>query len=412
MLSLTHKYWVGLFLIVGLGTWSCERSPDVAQSAAPTVPTESLFQDQVQPYYAQHFSVAYHKNYKVVRTSATLGNWDSGDDNRKKVEDVMVLVQRGTDAPPLSGELADAAVIIIPAETIATNNAATEIWIEMLSLADKQVAVGGLKTYNDSIRQVAQSGKIGQIGYFWSEPPNMEVLLDREPDILLSTISQIAFNQALDKCRSLDIPAAPVFDWAEQDYLGRAEWIKYISLFFNKEAQANALFEKIEKRTKELKKLAASSPDKPACTWGHYVDSGFWLAHANNAEAHFLKDAGVTNPAEDFSLPFSPIGEAYTNEEWLQLGNEVDHWIITGGTTTVRLPSENYLNGFKAYRQGQLYHHYKRSKPAHDAYDWFNLSIVRPDLVLADLVALFHPEVLPDHDFVFFGHFNKSQNHG
>jgi len=32
---------------------------------------------------------------------------------------------------------------------------------------------------------------------------------------------------------------------------------------------------------------------------------------------------------------------------------------------------------------------------------------VRPDLVLEDLIALFHPEILPDHQFTFFGKYVK-----
>lgn len=384
---------------------SCQKSPERGEGTAVNFPEQDLFPNKVNVSYADHFSVSYHGHYKVVKTTATLGNWDAAATERKQVTDIMVLVQAGTPAPSLTGELAGASIITIPASKIASNNAATEIWLKMLALSDQQVAVGGTKTYDDDTRAAVENGTLGEIGYFWSEPPNMEVLLQRQPDLLLATISQIKFNQALAKIRSLDIPLAPIFDWAEQDYLGRAEWIKYISLFFNEEEKANQLFHEIETNVKELRTLVDTVELKPSVIWGNYVDSGFWLGNANNAEAYLLKDAGVMNPIEDFTLPFSPIGEAYTSEEWLQLGQDIEHWIISDGTMMVRLPSNNYLEGFRAWRENNLYHHYRRSKPQYDVYDWYNLGIVRPDWVLADLIALFHPELLPDHEFIFFGEY-------
>jgi iron complex transport system substrate-binding protein len=29
---------------------------------------------------------------------------------------------------------------------------------------------------------------------------------------------------------------------------------------------------------------------------------------------------------------------------------------------------------------------------------------MRPDLILADLVAILHPDLLPDHEFVYYQH--------
>jgi iron complex transport system substrate-binding protein len=394
-----------ILLLTACGPEKGKEEESISDLHSSHLSVEDHFLYKVEVQYARHFSVSYHGNYKVVKTNATLGNWDASSTDRQQVEDILVLVQAGTPAPPLTSNLAGASIITIPANTVASNNAATEIWLEMLDLSSQQVAVGGTKTYNDDTRSAVENKKLGQLGYFWSEPPNMEVLLQRDPDLLLATISQIRFNQALSKIRSLDVSMAPIFDWAERDYLGRAEWIKYISLFFNEEKKANELFEDIERHVNELRALVDTLDTKPSVIWGNYVDSGFWMGKANNAEAQLLKDAGTINPIEDFTLPFSPVGEPFTSEEWLQVGQDIEHWIISGGTTSVRLPSEHYLSGFRAWRENNLYHHYRRSKPQYDVYDWYNLGIVRPDWVLADLIALFHPELLPDHELIFFGNY-------
>ncbi|MEM6737651.1 MAG: ABC transporter substrate-binding protein [Bacteroidota bacterium] len=381
----------------------------MATNAIPTG-TQDYFTEKSNVKYAKNFTVTYHKNYKVVSTSATLGDWDTAKGELEDVEDLMVLVQKGTTPPELSGDLKGAKVITILAnQRIATNYPGIEIWADMLGLSQNLVAIGGPKTFDDTLREKLFNDEIGEVGYSWAAPPDMEVLLESDPDIFLMVLSQIRYGGSLTKLRQLNVPTVPVFDWAERDYMARAEWIKYCALFFNKEKEANEWFEKIEQKVSSLKELAATSQSKPVCLWGNFVDNGFWMANANNAEARLLRDAGASNPVEDFTLPFNPVGEPFNNEQWLTIGSQADHWIIGNGVMGVKLPAKGYLTSFKAWQNDNLYHHYLRSKPEHDAYDWFNLGPVRPDFILGDLIALLHPELLTDHEFVFFGRLEKQE---
>jgi len=43
--------------------------------------------------------------------------------------------------------------------------------VEMLGMKNKQVIIGGTKTYDDSIRQLDENGIIGQVSYSWAAPP-------------------------------------------------------------------------------------------------------------------------------------------------------------------------------------------------------------------------------------------------
>jgi len=396
-----------LFCLMALlgGCGKRKSSKDTMQQKSKVTDQPDLFPEKAEIRYAKNFSVSYHGNYKVVKASATLGDWGTPGGETQDVIDLMVLVQKGTEPPELTGELAAASVIMIPAERIGTNASNQEIWMDMLGLTIKQVIIGGTKTYNDSLRQLVETGVIGQVGYSWAAPPDMEVLLHHQPDLFLMVISRVGFNQSLTKIRALGIQAAPVFDWAERDYLATAEWLKYCALFFNKEKEADRWFDEIVSNVETLKQKVARQ-ERPTVLWAHYVDKGFWLSQSNNAQARLLKDAGVRNMTEDFSKPFSPVGEAFTNEQLLVIGQHTDHWIIGNGVRTL-LPGKKYLDGFKAWRNSNLYHHYKRSKPEYDAYDWFNLSPVRPDIALADLIKTFHPEVLPDHETVFVDKLKK-----
>lgn len=381
------------------------------QTASDAQATANVFSDTVKVAYAKNFSVNYREYYKIVRTSSTLGDWEQGGETQD-LEDVMVLVPEDRLPPLLKGDLAGASVVRIPASNrIATNYPGVEIWLDMLGLKDRIVAIGGRKTYDDDLRNQLNTGQIGSLGYSWATQPDMEVLLECQPSIFLMVLSRLNGSEALEKLRTLGIPVAPIFDWAEKNYLARAEWIKYCALFFNAEAEANVIFNEIEAEVKRLRALAKNIENKPTCLWGHYVDSGFYLAHANNAEARLLQDAGAINPVQDYDLPFNPIGKAFTVEEMLTIGKEADVWIIGSGIPNTPQPSLSYLRGFKAWREGALYHHYQRSKPEYNAFDWFNLAPIRPDYVLADLIAILHPELLPERQPVFFGDFVKPDDY-
>ncbi len=354
--------------------------------------------------HAQHFSVTDYKIYKVVKTHATIRRW--GGEETQMLKDVMVLYQRGTEPPVLEGELQEATLIQVPVTRVATNLESTERFLEEFGAHKKIQAVGGLISYNDSIRQFVLQGKIGQIGYSWHQPPNQEVLLERKIDLFLMTISNLDFKDGLQKCRQLGIPTATVFDWAESNYLAKAEWIKYFALFFNEEEAADKIFDEIVTNVESLKEKVKSLSEKPTAMWGYYTGKGRWLIHRNSVEAQLLKDAGANNVFYDSMRAILNEGEPLSTEQLIAAGNDVSHWII-GDIHSAELPGENVMNSFSAWRANKLYHNLKRTKPDANAYDWYGSAPVRPDYVLADLVKLLHPEIDSPHETIFMDKFDK-----
>ena len=405
MQPLNLIFFGGLVLLAGACRPAVEQPETNTTAAAAFEPGTDYFPDKAVVQYAEHFSVTYHGHYKVVRTHAEVRPWQS-DNAPEPHEDVMVLVQRGTPPPPLTGDLEDAAVLTIPATTIAANNDGTLAFVQALKRTDAVLAVGGLSIYDDTLRQRAEAGDIGQIGYSWHSEPDLEVLLDRRPDITLLTVDTPSNIKALGRTRELGLTAAAMFEWAEPHYLGRTEWIKYLALFVNAERDANTMFESVASRVADLIALAASAPHTPTVLWGYYGGNGRWWMHRNNLEARLLNDANALNPYEDFDRELLTEGEPISSEQLLVAGTGADHWII-GDIHAAELPPDTYMNRFAAWTQGALYHNYKRTKWDYNAYDYFETALVRPDWILADLVALLHPEVLRHHETIFFDLYEK-----
>ena len=56
---------------------------------------------------------------------------------------------------------------------------------------------------------------------------------------------------------------------------------------------------------------------------------------------------------------------------------------------------------FKAYKTGNLFNNDKRNTPG-GGFDFWESGVVNPDKVLADLIFIFHPELLPNHELYYY----------
>ncbi len=368
--------------------------------------TEDFFEHKVVPQHAKHFTVSYHGNYKVIKTDATfyLGNEET---EGKQKNDVAVLVQKGTTPPPLEGPLENAEILFIPVETVALNEHHAECFLRELGLENRINVIGGPYSYNSEMRDKAFSGEIGQIGYSWHSAPNIEVLLERKPELFINTLGSMDHSPGLEKCRQLGIPTATAFDWAEEEYLGRAEWIKFYSLFFNAEQEANRVFQDIQQRIETLKVMTANVPDKPKAMWGFYIGKQRWYMQLTSYSGQYMRDAGLENILLPNTKPNANGAQTLSTEELLLKGKEAEHWII-GDIHAGNLPKDNLMTSFDAWRTGQLYHNMKRANLKANTSDWDAQAIVRPDSVLADLIKLVYPDLLPGYVPVFLGHYDKS----
>ena len=393
----------GCFFLFGCNT---EAEKKKAVPKISTASVKDVFQHKVAPKYAKRFTVDYRDNYKIVRTNATLFDSNAEGAESLAIQDVMLLVQKGTEPPPINDTFKNASIIYVPVETAAVNVQHSESYLREIGLENRINAIGGLYSYNNEMREKALNGTIGQIGYSWHSPPNFEVLLQRKPEVFLMTLPSLAHRESLDKCRQFGIPTATVFDWAEYDYLARAEWIKFYALFFNAEEEANQVFGAIESRINDLKALTQDIEINESALWGFYSSKQRWIMQINSIPAQYLEDAGLENALSKNTKANADGFQALTTEELLLKGKEAKHWVI-GDIHAAPLPQEPIMNHFVSWRKGNLYHNLERVKPKENTSDWYAKAIVRPDIVLEDLIRLVYPQLLPDHTPVFMGYYDK-----
>ena len=67
------------------------------------------------------------------------------------------------------------------------------------------------------------------------------------------------------------------------------------------------------------------------------------------------------------------------------------------------LAADSRLAELAAYQSGNIYNNNARLNEF-DSNDYWENGLANPDVVLADLIKILHPELLPEHELVYYRH--------
>ncbi|MDR1631408.1 MAG: ABC transporter substrate-binding protein [Dysgonamonadaceae bacterium] len=233
-----------------------------------------------------------------------------------------------------------------------------------------------------------RDGKIADVGQ--AANPDLERIMFVEPEALFTAPIE---ESGTGQISALGIPSIECVDYMESSPLGRAEWIRFFALFFEKRSLADSLFAQTVSNYKALQDLTSQLEIQPT-VFSETIYSGvWWLPGGNSYVAHFFKDAGADYLWKEDTQTGS-IGLSF--ESVLEKAEKADCWLIKYNTSNELTLSElvkNYPNYafFDAYKKGNIYIcntgkvTYYEDLPVH------------PDYILKDLVWIFHPEALPGY---------------
>lgn len=359
-------------------------------SEAPqTAPSRETVAGRELPMrYARTFRVIERDGYRVVDLKASVIAWGGAAVGEEQFQR-LVLVPRGAPAPALEGDLAGATLIRTPVLRIASNTGYHEAMTRVLGINDRLVAVGGVKSYDDKLRARVRAGEVRQIGYGWHSPPELDALIAAKPDVLLMSLGDMKNVGAKPRIEALGIPVVPIFLDNEPDYMGRADYVRLIGLLTGRERQADAFVEMVAANVEALKKAAAAQPTRSVISaW--YAGGDRWMATVRNADAKLLRDANGRNLLEGPDDPRKDSFSRISTEALILGGSGAECWILRDSHSQP-FTDVATLRRFKAYRDGCLFAADGMTKPEADAFDIYETAVIRPDLVLGDLVRMLHP---------------------
>lgn len=258
------RWWILILVIITTTKCKFDQSSYASEmeSDVSNLVEQGAFPDSVSVEFAKNFSIADFGDYKVARLKFQ-------SDNRSiQFDQKIIFLTKGGSQPVLSGALEGAWIVEVPLHTVAANDDGEITRLKALGFIENIVAMGGGGIYDTELRQRWEAKKIASIGYSFHSPPQPEILLALKPDVLLFYAYDHQRLESVSKLRQLGINAIPQFAWAEDSFLGKAEWIKFSALFFGKEKTANEIFGDIAARCEELMQLVAGQNSRQKAFFG------------------------------------------------------------------------------------------------------------------------------------------------
>ncbi len=250
---------------------------------------------------------------------------------------------------------------------------------------------------SEKTRKLIDEGKVRELGK--NEGINTEVLLELNPNVVVG-FGVEGVNKTFEVIKKAGIPVIYNGDWAESSALAKAEWIKFFGVLFNKEKEADSIFNTIEKEYLAAKEIAEKAKTNPTVLSGAMYKDVWYLPKGSSPEAQFLKDANVnylwseTTGNGSLSLSFEAV---------LVKAKDADLWLSPsyyGSLEQLEKANPLYAN-FKAFQNKSIYT-FVNKKGGTGGVLYYELGTARPDLVLKDLIKIAHPELLVDYTPYFF----------
>lgn len=336
------------------------------------------------PSYASGFEIAGAEGMQSTLLK-TKSPWQGAEGTQT----TLFIARNGEKAPAgFTGQVVEAGT-----RRIVCMSSTYVAMLDALGQANRIVGVSG-KDYITNEYVTAHPEAVADIGFDGNV--DYELLLAQKPDlVLLFGISGASGMEP--KLLEMGIPFCYIGEYLEESPLGKAEWLVAVSEITDSRAKGEAVFAPIPERYDTLKeKVAAATSENPKVMINTPYAGSWFMASTESYVARLIADAGgdyiYKKNTSNRSLPID-LEEAY------MLTAQADMWLNAGSAASLgELKSQfpKFANT-RCVRNGAVYNCNKRLNAA-GGNDYWESGVVRPDVVLHDLIAIMHPETLDEND--------------
>jgi iron complex transport system substrate-binding protein len=244
--------------------------------------------------------------------------------------------------------------------------------------------------HNYDLKKQIQSGYTKTFGEEQSVSP--EAIIQSKSKLVIHSGFGTQFTKE-DELKKLGIFCIPNFEWKETNPLGKAEWIKFFGLLFQKETESNKYFSEVEKAYLKLKDDAKKYTSKPTVFAGNIFGDYWYTPAGNSFQAQFYKDASANYV---YSNRKGVGSLAISLEQIIKDNSNTDIWLDPGNSSIPDIiKSHETLVNLKAYKTKHIYDY------SQNINKYWELSASEPHHVLSDLIQIFHVNPL-DSKLLYF----------
>jgi iron complex transport system substrate-binding protein len=377
------------------GTEAASAGPDTGANPAGCVDGDAAggeqFPDQFTVQHAENYTLTYAENYKVL----TVGETSPGAGAH-----IYVLVQCGTEAPALEGELEGASVVEIPVATIYSESTSHLGFIDVLDLEGAVTGVSdGSWVVTPSIRERIDAGEVESFNTTMVIDTEMVVAAD--PDVYITGGYDDPAHEAI---AGAGVPVVADAEWLETTPEGWAEWVGLFAALTNTEARANELYAEWVTDYEAAATLVAGVTEHPTVMTGGLYEGTWFASGGAGIAAELIADAGgayIYDSNEDTGSIELDIETVLTDAA------DAEVWVLASGFTTEddAEAADPRNTEFAAWEAGGVWINSVPSDPTVNPYEQGPVMI---DEYLLDYIKILHPELVPDHELVFFSQVPQS----
>lgn len=395
-----------LAVVILLALPACQAPAQVVETAAPAAETYPLEIPTAQTYpvevptevpveatqitidYAKNFTLEYKDGYKLL---TVLTPWAGAT---KPIR--YALVPAGEADP--SG-IGDAMIVRTPVESFVSLSTTYLPFLEQIAVLPSLVAVdSGAYIYNPDVQTWLQAGAVAEVGS--GAVINVERLVDLNPDLVMTSASGYADYDSHPQLLEAGLKVVINSDYLEQDPLGRAEWGKFIAAFYDKEVEADQLFDQMVARYQQAKALTSGLTERVTVLTNTAYEGTWYMPGGESYIAILLADAGADYIFKDIE---GSGAQPLDFEVVLDRAKDADYWINVGAIAdlaSLAAMDARYAD-FNAFQQGNVYTYSKRINDL-GAVDYFESGVAAPDVILMDLIKAFYPDLAQEHEFFYY----------
>ena len=283
---------------------------------------------------------------------------------------------------------------LLPLKQVAVVSTTHLAFIHALGSSERVIGAAGLGHVMDpSLMNVLSAQGTVEIGT--ADGLNREALIHLAPDALL--------DQPFGKTDAAEplpgIPSIMISEYLEPHPLGRAEWVRFFGVLFGVTTKADSLFAAIETRYTTVRDRVDATVAPVTVFFGSNWQGTWWVPGGKSYMSRMITDAGGVL---QFSNEEAVENSAVDLETLIHKGGLLRYWgmvVAENGpvTTDVLSAGERRLQQIGPFKEQGLY----AANSAH--VDIFGKALLEPDVVLLDLVKVFHPTMAMEHKAVYFG---------
>ncbi|MCM1109623.1 MAG: ABC transporter substrate-binding protein [Clostridium sp.] len=339
------------------------------------------------PEYASGFDIRgdYFLESKLIKVT---NPWQGAD----SVVTSLLILRGGERCPAgFDGQVLDG-----EARRIVAMSSTQIAMLDRLGETGRIVGVSGIDYISNPLIQ-ARRDSIGDVGYEGNI--DYELLLSLEPDlVLLYGVNGASPMEA--KLREYGIPYLYVGDYLEESPLGKAEWLVALAEVVGRRSDGESLFDDIPLRYYRLRQLVADSAIvRPKVMFNVPYGDSWFLPSTTGYLAQLVEDAGGEYVYKGETGNSSVV---VSTEEAYKLTSEADVWLHVGMASSLDELSRlcPKMTDTRCFTSGQVYNNTLRTNDA-GGNDYYESAVVNPDLLLRDMIRIFHPGSVDD-EFVYY----------